>query len=59
VEFVVFAKTRGDNLFQIESHEEQNFSDPRSKRKWQGRRAAPSGHRNAMSLPQKKLQDSE
>src|SRR5215471_5916509 len=34
VEFVVFAKTRGDNLLQIESHEDQNFSDSRSKRKW-------------------------
>src|SRR5438874_3517476 len=33
VQFVVFAKTRGDNLFQIESHEEQNLSDSRSKRK--------------------------
>src|SRR5437667_5333289 len=34
VPFVVFAKTRCDNLFQIDSHEEQNFSDSRSKRKW-------------------------
>src|SRR5262245_19889258 len=33
VQFVIFAKTRGDNLLQIESHEEQNFSDSRSKRK--------------------------
>src|SRR6266550_6863620 len=33
VQFVVFAKTRGDNLLQIESHEEQNLSDSRSKRK--------------------------
>src|SRR5204863_4136221 len=33
VQLVVFAKTRGDNLLQIESHEEQNFSDSRSKRK--------------------------
>jgi hypothetical protein len=34
VQFVIFAKTRGDNLLQIESHEGQNFSDSRSKRKW-------------------------
>src|SRR6476646_7406735 len=34
VQFVVFAKTRGDNLLQIESHEEENFSDSRSKGKW-------------------------
>jgi hypothetical protein len=33
VQFVVFAKTRSDDLLQIESHEEQNFSDSRSKRK--------------------------
>src|SRR6476661_8170047 len=33
VQFVVFAKTRGDNLLQIESHEEENLSDSRSKRK--------------------------
>src|SRR4029453_544567 len=33
VQLVVFAKTRGDNLLQIESHEEQNLSDSRSKRK--------------------------
>src|SRR4030095_5762118 len=33
VQFIVFAKTRGDNLLQIETHEEQNFSDSRSKRK--------------------------
>src|SRR6266481_2874183 len=33
VQFVVFAKTRGDNLLHIETHEEQNFSDSRSKRK--------------------------
>src|SRR5437762_12021878 len=33
VQFVVFAKTRGDNLLQIESHEEQNLSDSRSKGK--------------------------
>src|SRR5436190_5156032 len=33
VQLVVFAKTRGDNLLQIESHEEENFTDSRSKRK--------------------------
>jgi hypothetical protein len=33
VQLIVFAKTRGDNLLQIESHEEQNFRDSRSKRK--------------------------
>src|SRR5262249_14087094 len=40
VQFVVFAKTRGDNLFQIESHEEQNLSDSCSKRKSCSRFAA-------------------
>src|SRR5262249_32959145 len=34
VQFVVFAKTRGNNLLQIETHEEQNFSDSCSKRKY-------------------------
>src|SRR5215475_13566821 len=33
VQFVVFAQTRGDNLFKIERHEEQNLSDSCSKRK--------------------------
>src|SRR5882762_8052850 len=33
MQFVVFAKTRGDNLLQIESHEEEILSDSRSKRK--------------------------
>src|SRR5882757_117672 len=33
VQLVVFAETRGDNLLQIESHEEENLSDSRSKRK--------------------------
>jgi hypothetical protein len=33
MQFVVFAKTRSDNLLQIESHEERNLSDWRSKRK--------------------------
>src|SRR5215831_68373 len=40
VQFVVLAKTRGDNLLQIESHEEQNFSDSYSKRKYCSRFAA-------------------
>src|SRR6476659_5489822 len=34
VQLIVFAKTRGDNLFQIESHEDENFSESGSKRKW-------------------------
>jgi hypothetical protein len=34
VQLIIFAETRGDNLFQIESHEEQNFRDSLSKRKW-------------------------
>src|SRR4029453_18807656 len=34
MQFVVFAKTRRDNLLQIESHEDENFSDSRSKRKF-------------------------
>src|SRR5690349_6009934 len=33
VQVVVFAQTRGDNLLQIESHGDQNFSDACSKRK--------------------------
>src|SRR4026207_1345676 len=40
VQFVVFAKTRGDNLLQIESHQEENLSDSRSKRKSGSRFAA-------------------
>src|SRR6188472_1205218 len=59
VQLIIFAETRGDNLFQIESHEEQNFSDSSWERKCQGRCAAPSGHRSAMCLLQKKLQDSD
>src|SRR5246127_1193426 len=42
VQFVVFAKTRGDNLLKIESHEDRNFSDSRSKRKSCSRFAARS-----------------
>src|SRR5437763_14830033 len=42
VQFIVFAKTRGYNLLQIESHEEQNLSDSRSKRKSCSRFAVPS-----------------
>src|SRR5215468_2585460 len=53
VQFVIFAKTRGDNLLQIESHEDENFSDSCSKRKWQGLRAAPSDHPSA-DVPTKK-----
>ena len=33
VQLIIFAETRGDNLLQIESHEEENFSDSRSKGK--------------------------
>src|SRR5882724_12465649 len=33
VQFVIFAKTRGDNLLKIESHKKRNFSDSRWKRK--------------------------
>src|SRR5215475_6246409 len=33
MQFVVFAEARRDNLLQIESHEEENFSDSCSKRK--------------------------
>src|SRR6476661_4003837 len=46
VQFVVFAKTRGDNLLQIESHEEENLSDSRSKRKSCSRFAARSARRS-------------
>src|SRR6266850_4616022 len=42
MQFVVFAKTRGDNLLQIESHEEEILSDSRSKRK--SRSHAPVTH---------------
>src|SRR6478736_1192051 len=42
VQLVVFAKTRGDNLLQIESHEEQNFSDSPSERKSCSRFAMPT-----------------
>src|SRR5262245_16298839 len=53
VQFVILAKTRGDNLLRIESHEDESFSDSCSKRKWQGRRAAPSGHHSADVLTKK------
>jgi hypothetical protein len=63
VQFVVFAKTRSDNLLQIESHEKQNFSDSRSKRKSVATRLwrvnVASQARPAETWPKKKLQDSE
>src|SRR5262249_8932797 len=63
VELVVFAKTRGDNLLQIESHEDQNFSDSRSKRKWCSHapvgRYVDSHGTTGPWLHKKKLQDSE
>src|SRR4051812_34251801 len=34
VQFIIFAKTRGNNLLQIESHEDENFRDSRSERKF-------------------------
>src|SRR5215475_9577101 len=46
VQFVIFAKTRGDNLLQIESHEDQNFSDSPSKRKSCSHFAVRSAHRS-------------
>src|SRR5580765_5281482 len=45
VQFIVFAKTRGDNLLQIESHEEKNFSDSPSERKSCSRFAVRSARR--------------
>src|SRR3954463_12412182 len=36
VQLIIFAETRGDNLLQIESHEEQNFSDSPWERKFVG-----------------------
>src|SRR5262249_35843412 len=33
MQFIILAKTRSDNLLQIESHEDESFSDSRSKRK--------------------------
>jgi hypothetical protein len=58
VQLVVFAKTRGDNLFQIESHEEQKLSDSRSKRK-----SVAASLREALvarrAMIKKKLQDSQ
>src|SRR5439155_2527504 len=46
VQLIVFAKTRGDNLLQIESHEEENLSDSRSKRKSCSRFAVRSARRS-------------
>src|SRR6478672_4706162 len=58
VQLVVFAKTRGDNLLQIESHEEENLSDSPSERKSCSRLLC-----EALAAPRatikKKLQDSE
>src|SRR5918996_5177092 len=34
VQLVILAQSRGDNLLQIESHEDKNFSDSSSKRKF-------------------------
>src|SRR3954471_9634362 len=34
VQFIIFAKTRGNNLLQIESHEDENFRDSPSERKF-------------------------
>src|SRR6478672_11059514 len=56
VQFVVFAKTRGDNLLQIESHEEENFSDSPSERKSCSRFVVRSARR--ATIKKKKLQDS-
>jgi hypothetical protein len=46
VQLVVFAKPRGDNLLQIESHEEQNFSDSPSERKFCSRFVVRSARRS-------------
>src|SRR6476646_1046920 len=56
VQLVVFAKTRGDNLLQIESHEEENLSDSPSERKSSSRFVVRSARRATIK---KKLQDSE
>src|SRR5213075_3178833 len=63
VKFVVFAKTRGDNLLQIETHEDENFSDSRSKRK-SGSHARVTRQRRSHATAtrcgcKKKLQDSK
>src|SRR5439155_14186339 len=64
VQFVVFAKTRDDNLLQIKSHEEENLSDSRSKRKScshtpVAREDHFSRNTNRFVATAKKLQDSE
>src|SRR5215208_4851067 len=51
VQLVIFAKTRGNDLFQIKSHEKENFSDSRSERK--SCRASVSG---AVAFYRKALQ---
>src|SRR6266403_3831220 len=56
MQLVVFAKTRGDNLLQIETHEEQNLSDSPSERKSCSRFVVRSAPRATIK---KKLQDSE
>src|SRR6478752_7141094 len=56
VQLVVFAKTRGDNLLQIESHEEENLSDSPSERKSCSRFVVRSARR--ATIKKKKLQDS-
>src|SRR6478736_5605650 len=45
VQLIIFAKTRGDNLFQIESHEEENLSDSPSERKSSSRFVVRSARR--------------
>ena len=50
VQFVILAQSRGDNLLQVESHEEQNFSDSRSKRKLSPR-AVARRHRFSRNCP--------
>jgi len=70
MELVIFAQSRRDNLFQVKSHQVQNFLDSHSKRKsaagFAARRAegmrsrvpsAPVAHRPAATA--KKLRDSE
>src|SRR3954462_13585328 len=41
VQFIIFAKTRGNNLLQIESHEDENFRDSRSEANCVGRLCQP------------------
>src|SRR6266550_551138 len=64
VQFVVFAKTRGDHLLQIESHEEENLSDSLSKRKSRSHALVTRQWRLSCDgalgrIYKKKLQDSE